>query len=98
MRWANEAISVGRLGGQTHLAGDEGRSAKDDHEDVMEPVDELEIVEEAHMVNMDREYQRRRPVVDCALPQRTQRIGEEEDAVGTQSTAIHTLQMTWRAK
>ena len=57
-----------------HLANDEERCADHHHENVMQPVDEIEIIEKQHVVQMDGEDQRRWPVVD-SLVKRERRDG-----------------------
>ena len=79
------------------LASDEQRRADDDHQDVVEPVDELQIGKEEHVINVDREDEGGGPVVDgVAFGERLERvrrdrvqvceIGEMHDATRRQTT------------
>ena len=65
------------------LAGDEERRANDDHQYVVQPVDELQVAEEEHVVAVHREDERCRPVVDrLPLHESIKRVGADGVEIG----------------
>lgn len=65
-----------------HLSGDEQRRTHHDHQDVMEPVDPLQVGEEAHVVDVHGEDEGGGPVIDLCLCQRFDRVRANVEQVG----------------
>jgi len=67
---------------RTDLGGDDDRPGEDDHEQVVQPVDRLQVLEEGHVVDVHREDERSRPVIESVLLEGGKRVGGHEGEVG----------------